>query len=423
MKTLKNLSLLAFASVLIWSCGSDPENLMVSSITATGTSFEDGSALTSDLNGSASAEDVALDAVITVTFDKEVDATTVNTSNVKIADADGNDVALTATGSGSSITIDPTEDFARGTNYTLTVNNVLAADEGPLTSLSRTFKTEGRAPVVPPHVDDQVLYIPFNGSTEDVTGNYSIANEIAFSLTDDRFGQGASAGLFDGDETIVEIADAMSLTATDDFTISFWINSDGSDVNADGATRGQFVMGLAGWHGFQFEIFGDYGGAKLASTYSLADGTTASQDLWWSTQGNLGWMGWTFDQDISAAGGLRALIEGQWTHFVVSYDAATKIGAIYVNGELRKSQDFNLYGDTHPLYNATGMGYAGNDAPGDRLALGFIQGSENAVIADDWANPIGFPDNNHFKGGMDDVRFFKASFTADDVAELYNAEK
>jgi hypothetical protein len=57
------------------------------------------------------------------------------------------------------------------------------------------------------------------------------------------------------------------------------------------------------------------------------------------------------------------------------------------------------------------------------LAFGFIQGSENRTVTDDWANPIGTPDNNHFKGLMDDVRIFHAAFSAADVTTLYNAEK
>jgi hypothetical protein len=422
MKILKFSTLFLAIAVLMVSCKKDPDALKVTAIEASGTSFQNGSAVTSDLNGSTSATNVTLDATITVTFDKNVKTSSVSSTTVKVSSTSGTvDAAVSA--SGNKITINPTNDFVRGTLYTLSLSGLQAEDDGGFTDLSRTFTTEGRAPVVVPFVDKMVAYWHFDGSTAEATNKYSTANEVKVSYTNDRFGQGSSALSFDGDETLVEVANASTLLATKDFTLSFWIKSDGSDVNAAGETRGQFVMGLAAWHGFQFEIFGNYGGCKLATRYEIADGKNNAEDLWWSTNGNLGWMGWTFDQDVSAAGGLAGIIKDKWAHVVCTYNATTKIGAMYINGVLRKSQDFNLYGTGHPMLGTVGLTYSGNPAPGDRLAFGFIQGSENRTVTDDWANPIGTPDNNHFKGLMDDVRIFHAAFSAADVTTLYNAEK
>ena len=422
MKNFKYAGLVVLLLLALMSCNKDPDALTVSGIVAVGTSFENGSTVTSDLNGAASAVDVALNATITITFDREVDVTTVNGTNVTLSSADGA-VDATVTGSGSEAVLDPADDLQRGTDYTLTIKGIVATDEGTLADVTRTFTTEGRAPVVVPNVENQVAYWTFDNTTAEAGGNFPTQNEINVAFGLDRFGQGASALSFDGDETLVEVADGSELLNTNSFTMSMWIKSDGSDVNANGETRGQFVLGCGAWNGFQFEIFGNYGGCKLAASYTLADGSKSAEDLWWSTTGNLGWMGWTYDQDVSGSGGLAAIIKDQWANVVVSYNATTKIGAMYINGVLRKSQDFNLYGETHPKYGATGMGYNGNPAPGDRLAFGFIQGSVDRVVGDDWANPIGFPDNNHFKGMMDDVRFFNVAFSPDDVEALYNAEK
>jgi hypothetical protein len=421
MKTLRILSLAILAVITLWSCQKDPDPLTITAITAEGTSL-DGATVSKDLNGAASAEEVPLDATITITFDREVDAATVNTTNVKVSDAAG-DLSLTVTATGSTATVTLADDLTRGTDYTLTLTGVAATDEGLLATASRTFKTEGRAPVVVPNEADQVAYWNFDNSTATQIGNFPTENEINVGFDLDRFGQPNSALSFDGDETLVEVANGSELMNTNSFTLSMWLKSDGSDVNDNGETRGQFVMGCGAWNGFQFEIFGNYSGCKLAASYELQDGNKAAQDLWWSTNGNLGWQGWTYDKDVSQSGGLAAIMKDQWTHVLCTYDADTKIGAMYMNGELVKSQDYNLYGDTHPLFGAVGMGYNGNPAPGDYLAFGFIQGSENRVVGDDWANPIGFPDNNHFKGMMDDVRFFHAAFSADDVTALYNAEK
>lgn len=422
MKTMKYSFLCLAIASLFASCGSDPDPLTVSSITAVGTSFADGSTITSDLNGSSSAEGVALNATITATLDRMPTAASASDTNVKISTASG-DVDAAVSLSGSTITIDPTNDFERGILYTLSLNNLVSEDEGALGSLSRTFTTEGRAAVVVPNADAQEAYWTFDGHTAESNNTYSTANEIEVTYTEDRFGQGTSCLSFDGDETLVEIDNGSALMATSDLTLSFWIKSDGSDVNENDETRGQFVMGLGAWNGFQFEIFGNYGGCKLAASWEIAEGLGAAQDIWWSTEGNLGWMGWTYDHDVSMAGGLAAVIKDQWAHVLISYDSGTKISTMYINGILRKSQDYNLYGEEHGLFGAVGMKYNGNDAPGDRLALGFIQGTENRIVTDDWANPVGFPDNNHFKGQMDDLRIFHASFSQADAETLYNAEK
>jgi len=419
MKLLLVLALMASAMVFI-SCGDDegPGALALVSVSATGTDVLSGEATSVDLNGATSASGVPVDLVVTLTFSKEVDAATVSATSVSISG-----VTADVTASGATVTLTATEELARGTDYTLSIGAIVASDGGEFVATSRSFSTGGVAEVTPPNADAQVAYWKFDGDDTDEMGAFNADSRTKITYVTDRFGQAESTASFDGDESLIQVPGADALMDTDDFTLSFWIKSDGSDVNDNDETRGQFVMGLGAWNGFQFEIFGNYGGCKLASTYALAGGTTAVQDLWWSTTGELGWQGWTFDQDVSASGGLAAIIKDKWAHVIVSYDAATKIGAIYINGELRKSQDFNLYGETHALYNAVGVAYNGNDAPGNKLAFGFIQGSENRVVTDDWANPVGFPDNNHFKGQMDDVRVFHASFSATQAAELYNAEK
>lgn len=414
------LALMAGATVFI-SCGDEegPSALNLVSISATGTDVLSGSDKTVDLNGATAASGVPVDLVVTLTFSREVDAATASATSVSI-----NGVSATVAVNGAVVTMTPSEELARGTDYTLSITaDLMAADGGEFAAITRSFTTGGRADVTPPHAADQVAYWKFDGDDSDDLGNYNADSRTSISYVTDRFGQAESTASFDGDASIIEVPNGDDLMETTSFTMSFWIKSDGSDVNDNDETRGQFVVGLAGWYGFQFEIFGNYGGCKLASQYAVADDKTAAQDLWWSTTGNLGWQGWTFDQDLSGAGGLASVLKDKWAHVIVTYDAASKIGAIYMNGELRKSQDFNLYGDTHTLYGATGMGYAGNAAPGNKLAFGFIQGSENRIITDDWANPVGFPDNNHFKGQMDDFRFFHAAYTADDAADLYNAEK
>ena len=98
---------------------------------------------------------------------------------------------------------------------------------------------------------------------------------------------------------------------TTDFTLAFWAKEDSSQHD-------QFVMGLAAWFGFQFEINNDFGASnagecKLAAQYSNVSDTSHSQDLWFngaatnSTKDNGGWKGWTYCNDLTGSGGLNAL--------------------------------------------------------------------------------------------------------------------
>jgi hypothetical protein len=130
-------------------------------------------------------------------------------------------------------------------------------------------------------------------------------------------------------------------------------------------------------------------------------------------------MGWTYCKDLTGSGGLEAVIKDKWAHVVCVYNSTTKIGSMYINGELMKEQDFNLYGE--PKDGVVGLKYNGN-AAGNQLAFGFIQGSTNRTITDTWADPAD-PANNHFKGLMDDVRIYHKILTANEVLLMYNSEK
>ncbi len=431
MKTnnLKIRSLMLAASFIIaitlTNCKKDetPAVVTIESINADGTDLATGSQTSVDLNGTASATDVPLDAVITITFAKDVNTETVSTSSVTLNDGTS-DLDITVSASGKVVTITPTNNLARGIDHSLALNDqIKAADGGAFSATSRSFKSAGRAEVIPPQAANQIAYWTFDGHANDEMGVYNASNVKNITYIEDRFGLTSSTASFNGDGSIIEIPNGDVLMNTADFTLSFWVKSNSTDLDDDGNTRGQFVMGLAAWQGFQFEIFGNYGGCKLAARYEFADGTTGSEDTWWSTEGNLGWQGWTFDDDVSGAGGLAAIMKDEWAHVVCSYDATNKIGTMYMNGKLRKSWDFNLWPDGDAKQGIVGMKYDGNASPGNHLAFGFIQGIENRIITDDWANPEFGPDNNHFKGELDDIRIFHAAYSATDVSDLYNAEK
>lgn len=430
MKTFKLLSLLFAALVLLTtSCKDDdeggPGNVTVVSIVADGTSFENGEAVSRDLNGATSAADVALNSKITITFDKAIDPTTVSNMNASISSTTTGDVDADVSVSGMMMTITPTEDLQRGTLYTLDVSGVSATDGGTLAPISRSFTTEGRAPVVVPA--SQIAYWTFDGTADDATGDYPADKVLALNYGEDRFGQGNSTAVFDGDETIIEIPNAERLMGNNDITISFWMKTNSEDhVDENANPSGHFVMGLGAFFGFQFEIPADFGFAKLAMSYQQEDGTPFSEDLFFPgtplTEDS--WQGWEFHADLTGSGGVEGLIRDQWVHVLCTYDAEEKKGLMYINGMLMKSQDFDLWPMGDPKATTTGVVYQGTEVDVEStLAFGFIKSSDSPIFADTPWGDYYKPTANHFKGSLDDVRIFSESLDAGEVMDLYNAER
>ncbi len=376
------------------------------------------------LDGATAATGIATNATVVAIFDKEIDPTTATITNIALV-VGGAAVPSTVTTSGVTVTIAPSAVLATGTNYTVSVAPTLKAkDGGPATSTEFTFKTFGRANVVPPQSASQLSYFPFTGNMNDEVGTHTpvTADVKNLAFVADRFGFAGLAGDFNGTTTLVEIPNGEQYLANNDFTLSFWIK-------ANSTKNGQFVLGLGAWKGFQFEIAGDWAWVKLASQYNEGGTAADSEDNFFpgtgETKDNTGWQGWTFNKDVLPHGGGigTTYFKDKWCHVICTYQASTKLATMYLNGEKVKQHDFNLWPTGDAKRNITGVKFAGNlTGGGNKLALGFIQGSLNRIINDTWADPAD-PLNNHFKGVMDDVRIFKVALTASEVTTLYTAEK
>lgn len=380
-----------------------------------------------DLNGATSPTNVPTNPTITATFSTEVDQTTATNTNITLTeDYDTKVIPLTITVSGKVVTIAPTSALASGALYKLAITSGLKATNGlTLTNLNRSFTTAGFfAPT------GQVAYWNFEGNANDQIGSYSpasAANVIAVTYSAGRSTLAGQAATFDGATSLIEIPNGDQLMLTNDFSLSFWVKEDSTN------RTDQFVMGLAGWYGFQFEINNNgnnkLGECKLAAQYSLSDGTTASQDLWFNggatntTKDNGGWQGWTYCKDLTSNNGtgVNGLLAEKWAQIICTYNSTTKVGTLYINGTEMKAQDFNLYGTTHPLYNATGLKYAGNTG-NNNFVFGFIQDKNSPTITDSWADYT-VTTNNHFKGQLDDVRIFHKALTDTEIQLMYNSEK
>lgn len=378
-----------------------------------------------DLNAATAPTNVPVNPEIVATFSTEVDAATATASNITLTeDYDNVPIEVNIAVSGKKVTITPKSNLANGAVYKLAVTTGLKATNGQtLTAINRTFTTKGA--FLPKGV---FAYWNFDGNANDQNGVYNPSSSGVIDITYEAGHNAASgqAAKFNGTTSLIEIPNGDVLENSSDFSLSFWMKSDTT------AKRSQFVMGLAGWNGFQFEynsnIYGtQIGQCKLAAQYSYGGATpgSTSQDLWLdgngATKDNGGWQGWTYSKNLVANNGtgVNGLLANQWAHVVCTYDHNTKIGTMYINGQKMKEQDFNLY--PAPLLNATGLKYAGSPA-NNILALGFIQDKTSPTISDGWAD-YNDPANNHFKGLLDDVAIYHSVLTPSLITLIYNSGK
>ncbi|MDI9356785.1 MAG: Ig-like domain-containing protein [Chitinophagaceae bacterium] len=392
-----------------------------------------------DLNGVTAASTVPVNGTVTATFNKDIDVSSVNSTNITVIDYGDKPISTSLSVSGSTLSIVFANLFT-GAGYTIGITNLKTTDGGTFPTITRKFATTGT--FAPSGV---VAFWDFEGAdisaaSKDKVGSYNVDPASVVDVTlaaskNDILGKAAS---FNGSTSYADIPNADQLMNTKDFTISFWVKGDGTN------THGNFVLGIAGWYGFQFEIAGDWTWVKLATQYAYgatAKVTSGSEDNWWIGSGSTkdvagynpdgtkqtdkGWQGWTFNKDVNSnnQGGVTKLFKNTWAHVVCTYESSTKLATMYVNGEKVKQHDFNLWPAGDDKLTVTGLKYAGGTTDAaKRLALGFIQAKNDRFITDSWAD-ASVTTNNHFKGLLDNIRIFTVVVTADQAKLMYDSEK
>ncbi len=368
-----------------------------------------------DLNAATAATTVAVKPTIVATFSTNIDATTATAANIKLTRKfDNVEVTSSITTSGTTISVVPNDDLYGGALYELSVSEMLKSTDGlAIPALVRSFTTIGT--FVP---SGQIAYWNFEDNSNDIVGAYDPAASdiIDVTYTASRNTAAGKAATFNGTTTIIEVPNGNTLMNTANFTLAFWVKT-----NSTAKTSGHFVMGLAGWNGFQYEMFGGYDGAKFAIQYELANNTTSAEDMWFPALADLGWQGWTFAKSLTADQ-MKALLKDTWLQVVYTYNGTLKTGTLYYNGEKMKSFDFNLWPAGDVKKGVLGMKYNGS-ASGNHLAFGFIQGRNNRTITDTWADYSHVDAANHFKGQLDDIRIFHKALSATEIDLMYKSEK
>jgi hypothetical protein len=404
---------LFIAGVLILGytgCKDEEEDFVLSSLLADGI----------DLNGAVSPSNISPNPTITATFSVNVDAATVSAATITLVrDYDLADITLGLTVAGKVITIVPSEDLGNGALYKLSFNAGIKSSDGQdLLPFERTFTTEGN--FVPAGA---IAYWNFDQNANEVINDVAPAAEISIAYPDSYKATAGKAASFNGTTSIIEYANGDLLMETNDFTLSFW-------VKAENVGHGHFIIGLAAFYGFQFELFGGFNGFKMPVQFEFADGTSGTGgDLTYNgdglTKDNGGWRGTVVNKFDDA---LPEVLENKWFHITYTYDSESKERSFYLNGELVVMQDHDLWiddlGEPWPETGIVGLKYGGTEPETyPELTFGFIQSRAGTLWDNEPWGGYDFPDANHFKGLLDDVRIFHKALTAQEIDLMYNSEK
>jgi hypothetical protein len=415
---LKTASLCLLAAGLTFVGCKDDENPSLSLTSATAGS--------TDLNGATSATGVLLNTTIVATFSTTVDPASVTTSTITLKAASTNtNAALTFSTSGSTVTIDPSADLNGGDNYTLSFAGLMSNEGEAMPTTTLTFKTAGVGYGTAPQASSQVMYLQMNGNITDLTSN-ATASFTQVGYTTDRFGKANSAAMFNGGTApgngdIVELTGTKFVNAST--TISTWFQ-------ADLATFGpgsRIMFGCATERGYFMEVAGDMAWCKLATSHMLnPDPNNHYFGTAWTDPNGDGQVNSTTGGQTTYdyTGSIASLMQNTWHQLAMTFDAATGVKTIFIDGMKVMQVDVDL--NTTEWYlkdmkiadkaDGTGAAITGIDP---KLTLGYFCSRANTATG--WSDYT--TSTNTFKGAMDDFRIWNKALTEAEVTSLYNAEK
>jgi len=233
--------------------------------------------------------------------------------------------------------------------------------------------SNGQSTLLPPYLPSNglIAWYPFNGNTNDESGNGNNGMNFGASLTNDRFGKANSAYSFNGINTFISIPHSakFNLTLGQGFSISAWVKSkvlnrentiiskgDGNGGNSNDVYIFS-LLGSARRIGLELSIF-----PKAEWAYSKS---FISED----------------DNE-------------KWIFFVVKYNCNTQIATFYKNGRYDGETHFSFVpsdnGDTKDVYI----------------------GKQGSICS-----------CNFFNGEIDDIGVWSRDLTNSEIMSLYNSEK
>lgn len=225
-----------------------------------------------------------------------------------------------------------------------------------------TTPVNGNNPIVP--IDGLVAYYPFNGNTNDESGNNHNCTSNEVTLVSDRKGNSNKAYSFNGTTSYITGA----IPNMTELTVSFWFKNSDTDFNR---YEKFFSFGVEDLNaGIQNSY--DQSANCAGSLYSYASNNNGSASTPCNSAPNYS--------------------NGQWHHAVMQYAVGVNGYKIYVDGslaaELTIANAFNTF-------NYLDIGRS--NAP----CCGYFQGTK-------------------YKGELDDFRIYSRILTSSEILALYN---
>jgi hypothetical protein len=226
-----------------------------------------------------------------------------------------------------------------------------------LISLLFTFQASAQVP------SGAKAFYPFNGNTNDSSGNQFHGTDYNLTQTSDRFGNQNSAYKFNGTSSFVNLGASVGDSIR---TLSLWFKLDEIITTSLGSPRSLMVRNKTGAGGITL-IFNPYveytpGACHFGRNIGSSPNIIESQNTTWDT--------------------------ANWHHVVVTIDSISGM-QMYIDNVLQSD---------------TNSSTASTDFSTDDLAIGA------------WSSSL----RRYFKGDIDDVRIYERGLDNTEVSNLYN---
>ena len=229
---------------------------------------------------------------------------------------------------------------------------------------------------VPSYVPSNGLvgWWPFNGNTNDESGNGNNGTNNGATLSTDRNGVSNRAFNFDGKTSFIEVANNSSLNLNSNFTISSWFNSD-SMYDVPGTVKmilSKHRNGLS-TDGYVYGIWNN--------NYST------------TKRGMINFSGAPkFTTDAYPKDSVGDVYVNKWYHYVVTYDVSNSELKYYLNGSLIDTKTIAYSISTNTL---------------------------NVIIGAEWTIS-GSTKKSFFNGKIDDIGVWNRVLNSQEINQLYN---
>jgi hypothetical protein len=419
---LFSLMILTVLFMIVFTGCPEPEELSIISIMADDIV----------LSVTTPSNNIPVDPQIVAEFSTDLNPETATSPNIKmVQDYDLKEIDIAISVSGNTITISPVEELGTGILYQLSFSSGIKSNEGEaLIDFSVSFTTGGNyAPA------GAIAHWTFEDSANDIVGSFNSSPDgiVDITYTPSRNAAAGKAATFNGVTSIIEIPNGDQLIDAENFTLSFWFKTNSAGhVDLDAHEMGHYVLGLAIWYGFFYEIGPSNTGYQNAGfggiSFERANGFPA---ISW---GEL-YLG--PDELDSIRGGpsecvyvktmtpeqLITLVKDAWLHVALTFKGSSRELNFYYNGEKMKTLDFDNLPDDDNRSDIVGMKYTPIEGEENILAFGFFDSRASTLFDDWWFADYYQPYTNHFKGQLDDVRIYHKTLTPREIELMYESEK